>query len=187
MKYGGTDLTDFPRSRTNDIVVQETADDLLVYDLLTHRALCLNPIAAKIWRLCDGTNSIPMIEKLTYLSTGLVHLALADLQKAGLIENNFRTSVLSRRKAIARIGSTLAPLPLVTTLLAPTSVHAQSSTCITGGNSFDLTSTPFFATAIVCVNALTAVAVNTCCSGSLNPAGGFQFSTSPQLCRGFCS
>ncbi|HEX8686306.1 MAG TPA: PqqD family protein, partial [Pyrinomonadaceae bacterium] len=43
-----------PRARAEGVVVREVAEEVLVYDLDTHRAVCLNATAAAVWRLCDG-------------------------------------------------------------------------------------------------------------------------------------
>lgn len=47
-----------PIARTKDLVIQNSADEVLIYDLNDHHALCLNKTSAAVWRLCDGENSI---------------------------------------------------------------------------------------------------------------------------------
>ena len=39
-----------PRARTEGLVVTELPDELLVYDLERHRAHCLNPTAALVFK-----------------------------------------------------------------------------------------------------------------------------------------
>ena len=39
-----------PRARTEGLVVTELPDELLVYDLERHRAYCLNPTAALVFK-----------------------------------------------------------------------------------------------------------------------------------------
>ncbi|MCV4613842.1 PqqD family protein, partial [Escherichia coli] len=48
----------FPKARTGGLVTQDFDKELLVYDLQTDRAHCLNETAAAVWRACDGTKSV---------------------------------------------------------------------------------------------------------------------------------
>lgn len=43
-----------PAARQDDLIVEHVGDEILVYDLRTHRAYCLNRTAAALWSLCDG-------------------------------------------------------------------------------------------------------------------------------------
>ncbi|MCA1593965.1 MAG: PqqD family protein [Acidobacteria bacterium] len=43
-----------PRARADNLVVRELPDEVLVYDLERHRAVCLNRTAALVWKHCDG-------------------------------------------------------------------------------------------------------------------------------------
>src|SRR4051812_9031813 len=53
--------TYLPAARTSKLLVRELADETLVYDQDGHRAHCLNPTAALVWRLCDGKPPAPRI------------------------------------------------------------------------------------------------------------------------------
>ena len=80
-----------PRSKKDNIVIQEVENELMIYDLSNNEAFCLNETSALIWQLCDGKNSISKIsqnlsEKLnTPFDEGLVWLALDQLKKVNLI------------------------------------------------------------------------------------------------------
>jgi len=50
-------------ARQNGIVVQEMPDEVLVYDLDSNKAHCLNQSAALVWKSCDGTNTVGDIVK----------------------------------------------------------------------------------------------------------------------------
>ena len=52
-----------PMARQNGIVVQEMPDEVLVYDLDSNKAHCLNQSAALVWKSCDGTNTVGDIVK----------------------------------------------------------------------------------------------------------------------------
>ena len=46
------------RARHDELVVQELPDEVMVYDLKSHKAHCLNKTAAFIWNHCDGETSV---------------------------------------------------------------------------------------------------------------------------------
>ncbi len=126
-----------PESRKNDIVIQELEDEVLVYDLLKNKAFCLNKTSAVIWQLCDGKKSIEEIAYATgkklnsTVSDEMVGLALEQLNKDELLESNQNSfsylNGLSRREAIRKIGFTsLVALPIVSSLVAPSALHAAS-------------------------------------------------------------
>jgi len=52
-----------PNSRTRDLVLQNTGDELLVYDLITNRAICLNHTSVMVWQMCDGKKSFSDLAK----------------------------------------------------------------------------------------------------------------------------
>ena len=47
-----------PKSRNNEIVVQEADKELLIYDLTTNKAMMLNETSAIIWQMCDGKTTV---------------------------------------------------------------------------------------------------------------------------------
>jgi hypothetical protein len=48
-----------PRARITDVEQQWVDDELVVYDVKSGRAYCLNAIVAKVWPLADGTRDVP--------------------------------------------------------------------------------------------------------------------------------
>lgn len=52
-----------PKNRKNDIVIQELKDEILIYDLTTNKAYCLNETSAAVWNFCDGQSSVSDITK----------------------------------------------------------------------------------------------------------------------------
>lgn len=133
-----------PRAREAELVVQHLSDETLVYDLARHQAHCLNPIAARVWRLCDGQT--PVAALATRLSKELggeaaedvVWLALDQLARAHLLrERPTRPKGSprhSRREVLRRLGQA-ALLPAVASIVAPTPAEAQA--CSTGMNRPD--------------------------------------------------
>jgi hypothetical protein len=126
----------FPVARKTGLVVQESADELLVYDLDTNKAHCLNQTAALIWKSCDGDRSVTDIAGHIGLSAGekipddLVWLAISQLQENNLLEKEVlaETKGISRRNVIKTLGlSTMIALPVIASLVAPPSAMAAAS------------------------------------------------------------
>jgi hypothetical protein len=126
-----------PISRQQDIVVQELKGEVLIYDLKTNKAFCLNETSALVWQLCDGNNSINQISQAlskklnSPASENLVWLAIDQLKKENLIENSDElVSVftgVTRREAIRKVGlGTMIAIPFISSLIAPTAAMAQS-------------------------------------------------------------
>jgi len=127
-----------PRRRQR-LVVRELQDEVLAYDLSSHRASCLNRGAAEVFRACDGRRSPAEIasvagERLdTRVGEPYVELALERLVRSGLVEPAPVRSP-GRRAALRRLVATAAlALPAVTTVLAPEPAEAQ--TCLANGSA----------------------------------------------------
>ena len=134
-----------PRARAEGIVIRELPDEALVYDLDTHRAVCLNSTAAEVWRLCDGRRTPADIRKALEKSSGgpvpeeLVWLALEQLGRDNLLDARparpARLAGLTRRELIKRVGLAAAvALPAVSSIVAPTAVEAAAS-CLPSGTT----------------------------------------------------
>ncbi len=137
-------------ARTEDLVVQDTTDEILIYDLKNNKAVCLNQTSAIVWELCDGKHSVSEIsDKMSKqlkssVSEDIVWLAIDQLNKEGLLIDGEtipqRFSGLSRRNLVKKIGfASVVALPLVSSIVAPSAVSAQSicptvGTCITAGD-----------------------------------------------------
>lgn len=141
-----------PVARKEGLVVQETTDEVLVYDLTSNKAHCLNQTAAFVWKSCDGSNSIPEITRLFEKQTGasvqedFIWLAIDQLNEKNLLESELATGFngRSRREVIKKIGlATVVALPIVASLTAPTSAMASTScACSTPGNCITQTTCP---------------------------------------------
>lgn len=142
-------MSDKPVSRNANIVVQQLEDEVLIYDLNVDNAFCLNRTTALVFQYADGTNTAGEISDLmstslkTLVSEDIVHLALSELDKHGLLENYLRGknhfSGLSRREVIRKVGlASMVALPLVTSIVAPgvtaaASCIAFAAPCAGGG------------------------------------------------------
>lgn len=126
----------FPIARKTGIVIQEVPDEVLVYDLDTNKAHCLNQTAALIWKSCDGSKSIPDIAKQVETLAGVtisddfVWLAIDQLNENNLLEHEIAANFngMSRREVIKKIGlSTMIAIPVIASLVAPQSAMAAAS------------------------------------------------------------
>ncbi len=129
-----------PIARKAGLVLQEMPDELLVYDLDTNKAHCLNQTSAFVWKACNGKNSVSDISRLFGTDAGnsvpedLVWLAIDQLSQNNLLENKVSPKLngQTRREVIKKIGlASVVALPLVASLAAPSSVLAVV-TCPTG-------------------------------------------------------
>jgi len=140
-----------PVARKEGLVIQEMPEEVLVYDLDTNKAHCLNQTAAFVWKSCDGRNSVADITKLVGDDSGnavpedLVWLAIDQLSEKNLLANNLKADFngTTRREVIKKIGlAAVIGLPLVASLTAPTSVLAATSCTCPSGTDTDCTSQP---------------------------------------------
>ncbi len=133
-----------PKSRQENIVIQELKDEVLIYDLESNKAYCLNETAATIWNLCGGKMTpLEISEKVSKKTNSdvkedFIWLTLEDLKKDNLVINLPNESYfkgLSRREIIKGIGlSTMIALPVITSLVAPVAANAASTFgCFVGG------------------------------------------------------
>ena len=132
------ELSSKPRARLKGLVVKELADEVLVYDLESHKAHCLNGAAAAVWQKCDGRRSAAEIARLLEQETAsrwtlaMVWLALRDLQKFSLLEERIAlpdsAARISRRELGRRLGlaTAVTALPFIASVVAPTAASAAS-------------------------------------------------------------
>ena len=133
-----------PQSRSEQLVIQKTAEETLVYDLERHKAHCLNRAASEVWSRCDGKTTVSEMAEILRQDLNIpadedvVWLALAQLGKAklldGPVQKPFVGSIPARREVIKRmglIGAAAMLLPVITSIVAPTAVSA--ATCLAKG------------------------------------------------------
>jgi hypothetical protein len=130
-------MSNYPRFRQTEIVVQRLEAELLIYDLNINKAFCLNETLATIYELCDGKNSVAEIVEKSSLNLkspvpeDLIWLALDQLKRNNLLENADEFAVnfggLNRRQVVRKVGlASLIALPLIASVVAPSALTAQS-------------------------------------------------------------
>lgn len=127
-------------ARKTGLVIQEVPEEVLVYDLDTNKAHCLNKTAALVWKSCDGTRSVSEIAVHVGSLAGesvtddFVWLAIDQLNENDLLEKEIKANFdgLSRRDVIKRIGLTsMIALPVIASLIAPpTALAVGSCNCL---------------------------------------------------------
>ena len=126
-----------PRARKAKLIVRRLPDETLVYDVERSRAHCLGPVAAAVWRQCDGRSSAARIATVVAKETGAsvgeaaVMVALDRLQDARLLAEDLPEGGRSRREWMKK-AAMVAGLTVVS-ITAPLSVEA--ATCVAGCTS----------------------------------------------------
>lgn len=133
-------LMSHARRRTEHLLIQQTGEDLVVFDQQRHVSHALNRTAALIFQHADGTRSVADLVALLKTELNetadedLVVMTLAKLHRAHLLEETAQDRSAealraSRRRFVRKIGlvgSLTLLLPAVETIVAPRSAMAQS-------------------------------------------------------------
>jgi Coenzyme PQQ synthesis protein D (PqqD) len=132
----------YPLARKDKLVVRELAEEVLAYDLVREKALCLNKLAGAVWKLSDGQKSVREIAENVSQQFGatveekVVWTAIDQLGRDHLLEYCIsmpaKNSGVTRRKQLKSLGRAAAITgPLVAALTPPKASAAQS--CIPQG------------------------------------------------------
>jgi Coenzyme PQQ synthesis protein D (PqqD) len=127
-----------PLARSEGLVIKELPDEVLVYDLDSDRAHCLNQTAAYVWQNCNGKNSAAEIARVVEakldspVDEKIVWLALDQLGRNHLLDYQparpRELMGMSRREMARALGlAAMVAVPVVTSIVAPT--PAQAATC----------------------------------------------------------
>ena len=127
-----------PVSRREGLSEERLASEVILYDHANHRVHRLNQTMGFVWKASDGTNSIEDIAKMMTEETGntcdkdLILVALSQLERENLLQAGLaeQPPLPSRRelgKKFANAGLSLAFLPALASMLAPTPAMARSA------------------------------------------------------------
>ncbi|ALF55221.1 hypothetical protein ACX27_24155 [Nostoc piscinale CENA21] len=158
-----------PVARTENLLIQEVGEELIVYDETRDTAHCLSAIAVRVWYLCNGQNTVETIARLlqeefefppnqTVDWHGLVQLTLAELEQFHLLDaavteplNSPQTSRRQVLKKVSLVGgfaigslfpaikSIIVPTPA---MAAPTGSSSTSSPTTTSTSTSTTTTAP---------------------------------------------
>jgi len=126
-----------PKTRSTRLFVQELPDELVVYDVERNEVHCLNGTAARVWALCNGTNTVAEIAQQLgtdlepQAAETLVWVALDQFAEKHLLEEAsppalYRPADMTRRQMVLRVGLIVGLLPMVDSIIAPPAALAQS-------------------------------------------------------------
>ncbi len=128
-----------PVAKSENLLVEEVAGELVIYDTSTDRAHCLNESAAAIWRHCDGTRSVEKLANHLFPklepsdATQIVRVGIERLRRRRLINGAtvagqpVDPSKRQMLKKIAILAATAGIVtPIVSSIIAPTPASAAS-------------------------------------------------------------
>ncbi len=120
-----------PLARSEGIVVRDIDEEILAYDLVTHKAYCLNQTTSLVYRACGAKSSFEGLKRKHKFTDEIIFLALDELKRANLLDGDgpyvSPFAGMSRREAIRRVGlASMIALPAISSLVVPTAAHAQS-------------------------------------------------------------
>ena len=119
-----------PRAKSENTVVQHLKDEMLIYNLKTNQAFCLNSTAGKVFNACNGEQTFEDLKIQYKFTDDLIYLTLEELKRNYLLEHHQSSHFgeLTRREVIKKVGlMSMIALPVITGLLAPQAAHAASS------------------------------------------------------------
>jgi hypothetical protein len=105
-------------------VVEEFGDEFLIYDSRHHRAHSLGPVAAAVWRACDGSTDVATLACRLELGEDEINHALDELESLDLMyvavdvmqSSGAKKSGITRRQMTMRsvkAGAAVVTVPLV--------------------------------------------------------------------------
>lgn len=120
-----------PQSKNANLVVQEMNGEILIYDFSTNKVFCLNETSAKIFQSCDGKTTFADLKEKYNFNDDFIFLALDELKRLNLLQptENYQSTLagMSRREAVKKVAlGTFLALPIITSIVAPQAIQAQS-------------------------------------------------------------
>ena len=174
------DVPSRPLARTEDLIVEELGDELLVYDTKTDQGHCLNPAAARVWQRCDGRTPADGLSAQLALDADTVEQALAELEACELLEAPLEPTLDvvhnggSTRREVAskavKVGVGVAAGAMVLSQAAPAAAQTTTQVALCAG---------------IVTNNCGVCGSNDCCCctpGQNNPAGTQTCAASFDLC-----
>lgn len=122
-----------PIARTDELVIEELGDELLVYDLIRDEAHSLGAAAARVWKACDGRTTLEGMTAQLELDHATVAEAIEGLRACNLLDDGPPEDGVTRRGFTLRtlkIGAVATAAPLIVSVAAPAAAMAVTeATC----------------------------------------------------------
>jgi hypothetical protein len=120
-----------PRARSENLVVEDLDDEILVYDELNARAHCLSGEAARVWRICDGQTGVEELSLRLDLDADQIVHAISELESNELLEGPILSNGATRREfslTAVKAGAAIGAAPMIYSIIAPVPAAAASPT-----------------------------------------------------------
>jgi hypothetical protein len=126
--------TKLPIARGEGLLIEQVADETVVYDSMSKEAHCLSPLAAAVFAHCDGETAVDDIAELATARLGepvdsdRVLGALGQLEERRLLDlGGFSRRTMLQKTALA--GGVVIGVPLISSVVAPAAIAGNSATC----------------------------------------------------------
>lgn len=175
-----------PPARNENIVIQEVNNETLVYDLLNNKAYCLNETSAKVFQACGNNETFKDLKSKHSFTDDIIYLSLDELKKNNLLNSEYSSPFveMNRREVIRRVGlASMVALPIISSLIAPQAINAQSLGNLALGQTCT-SSSQCSSSASNCANRSPSTGNRRCCIGSISyyDTGGVVNSCSGGAC-----
>ncbi|HRH44469.1 MAG TPA: PqqD family protein [Pyrinomonadaceae bacterium] len=171
-----------PKSRQENIVMQETNDETLIYDLQTNKAFLLNQTSAFVWNQCDGQKDVQQIaaalarKNQQPINKEIIWLAIDELERNSLLTETAKSASplheLSRRELVKRVGlTTMMALPVISSLVAPTAANAASVGCVPNASACVISGDSYITSVLTFDDCFRPPAFAACCTCFFSLAG----------------
>src|SRR3954452_6052680 len=90
-----------PLARSEDLVIEELGEEVLVYDTVVDRAHSLSAAATRVWRACDGKSSVESLSSRLGMDEETVTQALVELDDCRLLTDVQTHAPGMTRRAVA--------------------------------------------------------------------------------------
>jgi hypothetical protein len=149
-----------PFARTEELIVKDLPEEVLVYDSISHKAYCLNRSSALVWRNCDGKMTVAEAARLLEkelqmpICEDVVWFALRQLDESRLLADRLPKpgiQGMARREVMRKIAIAAA-VPLVLSITS--SPASAAASCAGSGqpcNPTMLCCPPFICAAGTCM------------------------------------
>jgi hypothetical protein len=125
-----------PVARKEGIHVEQLPEEVIAYDIARHKAHCLSPTTASIWRKCDGQSTAEDIaarlqKEGIKADEEMVWMVLHRLSKIDLLQERIslpEDAILSSRRELMKKAAAFGGVLflLTSTISAPTPAQASS-------------------------------------------------------------
>ena len=159
-----------PQARTDNLLEQNCEKETLIYDLVTNRAFNLNETLSVVYKACGQNMTFDELRRTHKYTDDFIYFALDKLNQHDLLTGEYVSphSTVNRREVIRRIGLTsMVALPVISALVAPTAINAQSRRNLALGQTCT-SSSQCSSAASNCAGRVPSTGSSRCCAGSVS-------------------